>query len=187
MAGRSLRAHLLRLLLPPIGLLLVIGALVAYYPSVEPATQAYDQALVDIGLAIGNHIRVTPTEYRFDLPAAVEQVLRTDRFDKIYYRVMSPAGLEIAGDADLPPPLGDAIAHNTVYNGDQVRVVSVQTPCGRSACTVLVGETMVKREHLARDLLLQSLFPDALIALATLVIVWFGVKRGLQPLARLSE
>jgi two-component system, OmpR family, sensor histidine kinase TctE len=187
MAGRSLRAHLLRLLLPPIGLLLVIGAVVAYYPSVEPATQAYDQALVDIGLAIGNHIRVTPTEYRFDLPAAVEQVLRTDRFDKIYYRVMSPAGLEIAGDADLPPPLGDAIAHNTVYNGDQVRVVSVQTPCGRSACTVLVGETMVKREHLARDLLLQSLFPDALIALATLVIVWFGVKRGLQPLARLSE
>jgi two-component system sensor histidine kinase TctE len=168
-------------------LLLVIGAVVAYYPSVEPATQAYDQALVDIGLAIGNHIRVTPTEYRFDLPAAVEQVLRTDRFDKIYYRVMSPAGLEIAGDADLPPPPGDAIAHNTVYNGDQVRVVSVQTPCGRSACTVLVGETMVKREHLARDLLLQSLFPDALIALATLVIVWFGVKRGLQPLARLSE
>jgi two-component system, OmpR family, sensor histidine kinase TctE len=168
-------------------LLLVIGAVVAYYPSVEPATQAYDQALVDIGLAIGNHIRVMPTEYRFDLPAAVEQVLRTDRFDKIYYRVMSPAGLEIAGDADLPPPPGDAIAHNTVYNGDQVRVVSVQTPCGRSACTVLVGETMVKREHLARDLLLQSLFPDALIALATLVIVWFGVKRGLQPLARLSE
>ena len=46
---------------------------------------------------------------------------------------------------------------------------------------------MVKRERLARDLLLQSLLPDLLIALATLVIVWFGVKRGLEPLARLSE
>jgi two-component system sensor histidine kinase TctE len=114
-------------------------------------------------------------------------VLRTDRFDSIYYRVMSPAGLEIAGDADLPAPPGDAMAHNTEYHGDKVRVVSVQTPCGRSTCTVLVGETMVKREHLARDLLLQSLFPDFLIALATLVIVWFGVKRGLEPLARLSE
>ena len=33
----------------------------------------------------------------------------------------------------------------------------------------------------------QSLFPELLIALATLVIVWFGVKRGLQPLARLSD
>jgi two-component system sensor histidine kinase TctE len=187
MAGRSLRAHLLRLLLPPIAALLAVGAVVAYYPSVEPATQAYDQALVDIGLAIGNHIRVTPTEYRFDLPPAVDQVLRTDRFDSIYYRVMSPAGLEIAGDADLPAPPGDAMAFNTVYNGQNVRVMSVQTPCGRSACTVLVAETMVKRTRAARDILMQSLFPDFLIALATLVIVWFGVKRGLRPLARLSE
>jgi len=160
---------------------------VAYYPSIEPATQAYDQALVDIGLALGSHIRVTPTEYRFEVPAAVEQVLRTDRFDSIYYRVMSPAGMEIAGDADLPAPPGDAIAHNTTYKGAKVRVVSVQAPCGRSACTVLVGETTVKRERLARDLLLQSLFPDFLIALATVLIVWFGVKWGLKPLARLSE
>jgi two-component system sensor histidine kinase TctE len=187
MAGRSLRAHLLRLLLPPIAALLAVGAVVAYYPSIEPATQAYDQALVDIGLALGSHVRVGQSEYRFDLPPAVEQVLRTDRFDSIYYRVISPAGLEIAGDADLPAPPGDAIAHNAVHRGQKVRVVSVQTSCGRSACNVLVAETMVKRETLARDLLLQSLFPDFLIALATLVIVWFGVKRGLEPLARLSD
>ena len=187
MAGRSLRAHLLRLLLPPIAALLAVGAVVAYYPSIEPATQAYDQALVDIGIALGSHIRIGPSEYRFELPGAVEQVLRTDRFDSIYYRVISPAGLEIAGDAALPAPPGDLMAHNTVYNGENVRVVSVQTPCGRSACTVLVAETMVKRSRLARDILLQSLFPELLIALATLVIVWFGVKRGLQPLARLSD
>jgi len=160
---------------------------VAYYPSIEPATQAYDQALVDIGLALGQHVTVAPNEYRFDLPEAIEQVLRTDRFDNIYYRVISPGGIEIAGDPMLPAPPGDAIAYNTVFNGHKVRVVSVQAPCGRSACNVLVAETMVKRERLAREHLLQSLFPDVLIAIATLVIVWFGVKRGLQPLARLSE
>jgi two-component system sensor histidine kinase TctE len=160
---------------------------VAYYPSIEPATQAYDQALVDIGLAIGSQVRVGQAEYRFELPAAVEQVLRTDRFDRIYYRIMSPSGIEIAGDASLPAPPGDAVAHDTVHDGRQVRVVSVQAPCGRSICTVLVGETTLKRERLARDILLQSLFPELLIALATLVIVWFGVKRGLQPLARLSD
>jgi two-component system sensor histidine kinase TctE len=187
MAGRSLRAHLLRLLLPPIAALLAVGAVFAYFPTVEPATQAYDQALVDIGLALGSHVRVTTSEYRFELPAAVEQVLRTDRFDTIYYRVLSPAGLEIAGDPKLPAPPGDAIAFNTRYDGKSVRVVSVETPCGRSACTVLVAETTVKRDRLARDVLLQSIFPELLIALATLVIVWFGVKRGLAPLARLSD
>ena len=46
---------------------------------------------------------------------------------------------------------------------------------------------MVKRERMARDLLLQSILPELLIAAATLLIVWFGVKRGLRPLARLSE
>lgn len=160
--------------------------MVAYYPSLEPATQAYDQALVDIGLAIGSQVRVGESQYRFELPAAVDQVLRTDRFDRIYYRVMSPSGIEIAGDPELPPP-GDEIAHNTVYDGRKVRVVTVQSPCGSSICTVLVGETTLKRERLARDILLQSLFPELMIALATLVIVWFGVKRGLQPLARLSD
>src|SRR5512134_2994016 len=130
MAARSLRAHLLRMLLPPIAAALALGAVISYFPTLEPATQAYDQALVDIGLALGSHVRVTPTEYLFELPPAVEQVLRTDRFDRIYYRVMSPAGLEIAGDSALPAPPGDAVAHNATYDGAKVRVVSVQAPCG---------------------------------------------------------
>jgi two-component system sensor histidine kinase TctE len=187
MAARSLRAHLLRLILPPIVALLAAGVVIAYYPTIEPARQAYDQALVDIGLAIGSQVRVGESQYRFELPAAVEQVLRTDRFDRIYYRVLSPSGIEIAGDAGLPPPPEDEVAHDTVHDGREVRVVSVHAPCGQSVCTVLVGETMLKRERLARDILLQSLFPELLIAVATLVIVWFGVKRGLQPLARLSD
>ena len=186
-AARSLRAHLLQMLLPPIAALLALGAVVAYYPSIEPANEAYDQALFDIGIALGAHIRLTPTEYRFDVPAAVEQVLRTDRYDRIFYRVISPGGLEIGGDPMLPASESDALAYDVVFNGQKVRVVTVQTPCGRSTCTVLVGETMVKRAKLARDLLLSTLLPGLLIALATLTIVWFGVKRGLWPLARLSE
>jgi len=37
-AVRSLRVHLLRMLLPPVAALLAVGALVAYFPSIEPAT-----------------------------------------------------------------------------------------------------------------------------------------------------
>ena len=187
MAVRSLRAHLLRMLLPPIAALLALGAVVAYYPSAEPTTEAYDQALFDIGIALGAHIRVTPAEYRFELPAAVEQVLRTDRYDVIFYRVLSPSGLHIAGDPTLPAPPGDAPAHDAVFNGQKVRVVSVESPCGRSTCTVLVAETTNKRARAAREFLLTSMLPGILIAFATLLIVWFGVKRGLWPLARLSE
>ncbi|HEX2197133.1 MAG TPA: sensor histidine kinase N-terminal domain-containing protein [Burkholderiales bacterium] len=185
--ARSLRAHLLRMLLLPMAALLALGAVVAYFPSIEPATEAYDQKLLDIGIVLGSHVRVTPSEYRFELPAAVEEVLRADRFDEVYYRVISPGGLEIAGDSALPVSPSDAPAYDALYNGEPVRVVSVQTPCGRSTCNVLVAETTVKRSRMMREILLSSLFPEMLIALATVVIVWFGVKRGLWPLARLSE
>ena len=67
MAARSLRAHLLRLILAPIVALLAAGVVIAYYPTIEPARQAYDQALVDIGLAIGSQVGVGESQYRFEL------------------------------------------------------------------------------------------------------------------------
>ena len=114
MPARSLRAHLLRMLLPPIAALLALGAIVAYYPSSEPTTAAYDQALVDVGIALGGHISILPGEYRFEVPPAVEQVLRTDRYDLIFYRVLSPSGQHIAGDASLRLPTGDAAAYEAL-------------------------------------------------------------------------
>jgi len=188
MRARSLRAHLLRLLLPPIAALLAVGAVVAYYPSMEPATEAYNQALVDIGIALGSYVRTADSGYTFDLPSAVEQALRTDRYDTIYYRVVSPEGGNISGDPDLPlPPDASGGSYDAQIKGQRVHVVSVQAPCGASTCNILVAETTVKRTRLTRDILFSSLMPQMLLAVATLVIVWFGVKRGLGPLARLSE
>ena len=110
MAARSLRAHLLRMLLPPIAALLALGAIVAYYPSSEPTTEAYDQALVDIGIALGTHIQARGAEYRFELPGAVEQLLRTDRHDLIFYRVLGPDGVVELVIATNPTMSGEATA-----------------------------------------------------------------------------
>ena len=190
MAAGSLRAHLLRMLLPPIAALLGLGAVIAYYPSIEPATEAYDQSLVDIGIALGSHIRPADMGFRLELPPAVEQVLRADRYDSIYYRVGGPDGRAIAGDLDLPAPpdTGPGLHYyNTQYKDRSVRAVSMPAQCGAGTCTVVVAETTVKRTRMAREILLSNVLPEALIALATVIIVWFGVKRGLAPLARLSE
>ena len=193
MPARSLRAHLLRMLLPPVGALLVLGALVAYYPSIEPATAAYDQGLIDVGVSLGTYIREGERSFRLELPVAVDQVLRRDSYDSVYYRVLGPSGEEIAGDEGLPAPPPDRerrdgfLAYDTSYQGQKVRAVALQAQCGSQLCSVLVAETMVKRNRLQRDILVSSLLPEMLIAFATLIIVWFGVKRGLGPLARLSD
>jgi two-component system sensor histidine kinase TctE len=186
MPARSLRAHLLRLLLPPIAALLAVGAVVGYYSSIEPANEAYDQALSDIAAAIAAHVRTSDNNYVLDLPPEVETALRTDRYDKLFYRVLSPSGAHIAGDDTLPVS-ERSTAYDARFKGEAVRIVTAPAPCGSLTCTVLVGETMVKRTRLAREFLISSLLPGILIALATMVLLWFGVKRGLWPLARLSE
>jgi len=88
----------------------------------------------------------------------------------------------------LPPePARSLQYYDGTYRGRTVRAVSMPAHCGDATCNVVVAETTVKRTRLAREILLSSVLPEALIALATVVLVWFGVKRGLAPLARLSE
>ena len=189
---RGLRVRLLGWMLPPIVALLGLGGLLAYYPTLDSATDAYDLALIDAGLALGERIRADGGRHTIDLPGAADQVLRTDRYDTIYYRVRAPDGSGLAGDPDLPPPPAGAlpqdgvIAYDTRYRGVRVRAVSVLVPCAGAVCTVQVAETLNKRSRLVRGILVSSLLPEALLALATLVIVWFGVARGLAPLERLS-
>lgn len=193
MRARGLRVRLLRWMLPPIVALLGVGGLLAYFPSIDSATEAYDLALTDAGLALGDRIRQDQGRYTIDLPGAADQVLRTDKYDTIYYRVRAPDGSGLAGDPDLPPPPAGAvpadgvIAYDADYRGKRVRAVAVLVPCSGAICTVQVAETTNKRQRLVRGILLWSLLPEVLIASATLVIVWFGVKRGLEPLDRLSE
>jgi two-component system sensor histidine kinase TctE len=172
--------------------LLVLGAIGAYFLSLEPASDAYDQALVDVGIALGERIRSAGHSVSFDLPGAAEQVLRTDKYDTIYYHVRGPDGAGLSGDPGLPPipadqePEDGVIAYDGIYRDQPIRVVALLAPCGGQTCTVQVAETTNKRRKLARNIVLSSLVPELLITLATLAIVWVGVKRGLAPLEDLS-
>jgi signal transduction histidine kinase len=183
---------LLKALLPPVAVLLVAGAVGAYFVSLEPASEAYDQALVDVGIALGERIRGSGDAVSFDLPGAAEQVLRTDKYDSIYYSVRRADGAIFAGDAGLPPvptwmtPDEGVYRYDGAYLGRKIRVAALLVPCGAGVCTVQVAETTNKRRNLARNIVLSSLVPELLVTFATLVVVWFGVKRGLAPLEDLS-
>jgi two-component system sensor histidine kinase TctE len=158
----------------------------------HPGRGAYDQALVDIGVALGSHISEGRGGFGFEVPPGVDEVLRADRYDSIFYRVLAPDGEHLGGEPGLPLPdeeeaRASLVLYDATFRGRPVRMAAVQSACGTGTCTVLVAETTVKRTRAAREILVSSMLPEALIALATLVIVWFGVKRGLAPLARLSD
>ena len=189
----SLRVTLLRLLIPPVALILAVGSIGAYYLSIDPATDAYDQSLINTAIALSERIRLHEGEPVFDLPSAAEAVVRTDKYDKVYYVVRDSKGHAISGDSDIPPPPPGVqadegvIAYDAEVHGRRLRVTALLVPCGVGTCTVNVAETTNKRERLARDILLGSVMPQALLAVLTLALVWFGVTRGLAPLAKLSD
>ena len=193
MTALSLRARLLRQILPPVVVLLLAGVGGAYFATREPAAAAYDQALGDIAIALGERISFSGGTYYVEIAPGTERALRTDRYDTIYYRVLAPDGRGIAGDEGLPGPPPNAvprdsvIAYDAQFGGKDIRVVAMLVPCAGKICTVEVAETTNKRRGLVRGVLVSSLLPGVLIALATLAIVGFGVKRGLDPLGRLSD
>src|SRR5581483_4369091 len=193
MPARSLRGDLLKLLLLPIAAILAVSAVSAYYLALEPATEALDASLIDAGIAIRERLVMRDGVPNVDLPSAAEQVLRADRYDAVYYVVRDPEGRSIAGDAGIPPaPPGREAQDNIIFydahfRGARVRGATLFAPCGRGPCAVTVAETTNKRDRLVRGILLGSVVPQAVLAVLTLVIVWFGVARGLTPLDRLSQ
>lgn len=192
-APSSLRVRLLRVLLAPLAAILAVSSIAAYYFSVEPAMDAFDHGLINNGVAVADRIRMENGQASVDLPSVAQQVLRTDRYDRVYYLVQDARGGRIDGEHDLPPPPpgekpdDGMIVYDAQYRGEKIRAAALLVPCGGEICTVIVAETTVKRQRLVREILLWNVLPGLLLAGAALALMWRGVKRGLEPLARLSD
>src|SRR5690349_18992703 len=190
-ARGSIRRRLLRLLLLPLISLLAISVWTDYYTAIEPALSAYDQSLADTAIAVAAHLRSRDGRVALDLPPQAESVMRTDSYDAIYYRVNEIDGSFAAGDRGLPPappPQGlNPQFIDSHYDGERVRMAVYRAATAGGPITVQVAETMHKRERLAKRLILAVTLPNVTLIFATLGLVYFGVRFGLSPLARLSR
>jgi two-component system sensor histidine kinase TctE len=188
----SVRLALIKALALPILALLVGGAWFSYRVAAEVANDAYDQSLQNSALAIANRVRFIRGQIRVLLPVEAEQVLRTDEFDRVYFRVRDTQGRLITGDADLPSPAeGDQGETTTFfdakYEGRRIRAVRLYAGTLNNRFYVTVAETMRKRDRAVRRLLLALVLPTALVVVATGAMIWFGVARGLSPLRQIER
>jgi two-component system sensor histidine kinase TctE len=188
----SIRLALLRALALPILAVLAVGVWFAYRVAVDVANDAYDQSLQNSALAIANRVRIVRGQAQLALPVEAEQMLRTDEFDRVYFRVRDARGRLVAGDEGLPiPELTEApntfSFFHAVYEDRRIRGVRLSVESGKNRFYVTVAETTRKREIAVRRLLLALVLPATLIVLAAAAIVWFGISRGLVPLRRLER
>jgi two-component system, OmpR family, sensor histidine kinase TctE len=187
----SIRRRLLGLLMPTLGALLALNIWYDLRNAVEPTREAYDQALADMALAVAAHVQYRDGALSLDLSREAALALRSNRFDDIYYLIRGPRGQIVAGTTDLPAaPQG--VEHSpsffdAQYAHEPVRVVLYRTATGAGEVTVEVAQTTRRRDHLAARLIATDIVQDSLMIVATLVLVYVGVRFGLLPLMRLRQ
>jgi two-component system sensor histidine kinase TctE len=184
---RSLKATLVLWVLLLMLLIVPLRSFFELSNQMQRTTAAYDAALSDWALALGNLVHAVGDEVRFDLNAQTEESLRTSNTVAMFYVVLGPESEVIAGDTLLSePPLtlgrGERRMFETRLDNLPVRVAVHAVECGRRLCQVRVAETLDERERARTDSLLPTLSlafgSTAVFALA----IGFVVNRAMRPL-----
>lgn len=188
---RTLRQRLLLFLLVPMVGLLVVSLLTDYRFAFTPAQEAYDHALIDDAVALAGRVHARGLAIEVDLPAAAEAVLRSDSTDIEFIAVYGPDGGLMAGDAGLLPD--PVVADRTPLIADamlrdqRIRKATYRMTTADGPVTVVVAETTHKRERAGSKILAAMILPNVLMMVATLALVYFGVRTGLAPLDHLGR
>ena len=192
----TLRHQLLISLLAPIVLVTLISAVVTDYYAFNFATLAYDYSLFDSARDISRQTRAGDGSLHVDLPSAALDMLESDTHDRVYYMVNDAKGAFVAGHRGLPlpaeeAPVGKPLYYDGTYRGSPVRIAALHAVAtGAPAAEpvlVLVAETLNKRRTLANEVLLGMLLPVLLLIALVGALVWYGIERGLRPLATLQQ
>src|SRR3954470_5314801 len=188
-----LRKQLLAWLLLPLVLLFAADTFFTYWIAFKFSARAYDRSLVEIAREISLHLRPVDQGVELDLHEDAREILLSDPQDKIFFEVTSASGVPLAGE-HIAAPGATADEPEVFYDGElrgrAVRIVQVAFKGGassRAAGIVRVAETMLKRNQLAREILLSVVLPQALLILVAVTVVWAGVIRGLSPLDSLRR
>ncbi len=184
----SLRKRLLLVIITPRCLISAVGAMVDYGIARVTADAAFDQSLADAVLDIASHIQTDGIEPAVRLSAEAEAMLRNDPSDKIFYSIRDGNGAILAGDGDLPVPIGQAATamtpyfQNSIFRGAPIRLAVHWIDAPRGGIMIAVGETLNKRNRVSRRIMTTMVMPGLAVIFATVLAVYFGVRRGLQPL-----
>ena len=184
----SLHGRLLAVLMPALGALLAFNLWSDFRAAGEYTREPYDQALADTAVALAAHVQSHDQALSLDLSPEAALALHTNRFDDIYYAVRGQDGAVVAGNDDLPAaPLpfgGSPSFFDAKYRGRPVRVVLYRTATPLGEITLEVAQTTRRRDQLTRRFVSEDLLQDLLLVVATLFLVFLGVRLGLKPLAR---
>lgn len=195
----TLRRQIIAWLAGPLFILWSVSTVIDYDIAKRFVNLAYDRALLEAALDIGRQVKVINDQLYVDLPEAALQMLQTRESGPLFYLVSGPDREFVSGEPDLPRPPEEAPEvtadrvqyYDDEYNGLVIRAVALRVPVqpgsGRGAALIQVAERVTARDEFARQILLRMVLPQGVLILLAGIAVWYGVGRGLAPLATLRR
>ncbi|HZX32942.1 MAG TPA: sensor histidine kinase N-terminal domain-containing protein [Rhodocyclaceae bacterium] len=187
-------------MLAPLLFVWPLSIAVTHYFASNVASFPYDQALREHVMAVARQVKIMGGKAVVNLPGSARAFLRADETDNVYFHVVTRDGTFLAGDKELPPP--DDLADDTAEPGEiYFREADFRGQDLRMAYTYLsdaklpkekwilveVGETLEKRTQLSNKIVASVILPQFVIIPLAVMLVWFGLSRGLRPLTRLRQ
>lgn len=202
----SLKRQLLLWLLLPQLLLWLVGGTLAYRIALSYAEKGIDQSLTQSVRSLARQVKPVGSGLFIDFPKAAQAIIEEDPQDKVSYMVSSPPGQFILGNAKLPDP-PSAVQQNLLKKNEpllyraridsedsptkELRIAAMELQFGEVSAPqrirVQVAKSLAVRERIARELVVDMIVPLLLLGAVLGALVYAGIARGLQPLARLQS
>lgn len=172
----------------------VLGA-AAWHSSSLAAQQAYDRLLRGGAVQIAENVYVQGGVVTVDPP--VSTIATLSDYDLVFYKVVDPRGIVVAGyedlasDADAVEIKAGVVLEDGLYMGQPVRIATLarqlDLPGTNNWATIVVAQTTGARIALARDLTLKALGVIAVMSVLALLAAAYAVTLALKPLTRIER
>lgn len=200
----SLRRYLLIGILVPVIGVIAINTVSLYEQALAAANTAYDRTLLASAKVIGEQLDVQGyddlSHLRATVPYSALEAFEADNRSRLFYRVSSLRGQLVSGFDELPfwtgrlpqrPPYAALVDfYDDRMREEDVRVAVLLQPVvslnGRGMAVVQVAETLQLRHALARQILIDTIWRQAILVAVIALVVVVVVQLGMRPVRRLS-
>lgn len=194
----SLRRRVVWWLLPPLGVILAINAVLSYRGALEAVNRAYDRSLTASIKAVAEQTHSVAGEVYVDIPYSAFEMFEDKAQERIYYAVLSPGGGLITGYPGLEPPpglsdSGEVSIVDSRFRGEDIRLGALRKRLYDPALTdgdavhIVFAETTGSRTALARELFLSSLRRQLLLLAVGAVLISIALGTAFRPLLELRD
>lgn len=199
---RSLFGEILDWMFAPMVLLWPLSVLLILPLARSLADAPFDRALYERTEVLARQVqqfsyRGSLLPPRSSAPQAIPGVASGDD-QELVIQVIAPSGQLLAGVTDLPSPglydfpePGRIKLRTLTYRGTDMRVGYVFVDDGRAedgaTTLVQIAEPLDDRTRLTNEIIKGVIFPQLLILPISVLLVWFGLWRGLAPIRALQH